>query len=131
MTSGATAVPSGMQVRFPRRYLTDDVARHLEQLITTGHLGNGQQLPPEPQLATDLGVSRTVVREALHRLKQKGLLVARAGHGTFIARPTAEVLSNLIDLMANVEGCSLPELLETRRAIEVAIAGSAAARCTP
>jgi DNA-binding FadR family transcriptional regulator len=127
-----TSAPSDtVQRSFQRRYLTDDVARHLEQLITTGRLGDGQQLPPEPQLASDLGVSRTVVREALHRLKQKGLLVSRAGHGTFITRPTAEVLSNLIDLMAKVEGCSLPELRETRRAIEVAVASSAATRCTP
>jgi DNA-binding GntR family transcriptional regulator len=52
--------------------------------IRDGRFSEGVQLPPEVELATSLGVSRTTVREALLQLEQEGLLIRRHGHGTFV-----------------------------------------------
>lgn len=47
----------------------------------------GDRLPPEPQLATELGVSRTTLRLALSRIEQAGLVERRPGGGTVVTRP--------------------------------------------
>jgi len=44
----------------------------------------GDQLPPERELAQQFGVSRTAVREAVKALREKGLVEAYPGRGTFI-----------------------------------------------
>ena len=50
--------------------LSDQVAQALLARIESGHLRPGEKLPPEAALAPEFGVSRTVVREAISRLKQ-------------------------------------------------------------
>jgi len=47
----------------------------------------GEQLPPEPQLAQQLGVSRATLREAMRSFEERGQLVRRHGVGTFVASP--------------------------------------------
>ncbi len=53
--------------------------------ITRSRLEPGAQLPPEPELATELGVSRATLREALRSLQDEGLLMRTRGAGTFLA----------------------------------------------
>jgi DNA-binding GntR family transcriptional regulator len=59
--------------------------RAIEQQITSGRLRPGDRLPSEPTLTEDLQVSRSVVRQALNRLEQDGLLRRVKGRGTFVA----------------------------------------------
>ena len=66
----------------------------LRDRIEDGRLADGVQLPPEVELASSLGVSRTTVREALLQLEQEGLLIRRHGHGTFV-RSRARLRGNL------------------------------------
>src|SRR5262249_30709260 len=57
----------------------------IEQEILSGRIVPNTRLPAEPELANDLGVSRSVVRQALIRLEHEGLLSRVRGHGTFVA----------------------------------------------
>ena len=67
-----------------RSLLRDDVYRRLRDTITDGTFAPGEQLR-DGELATWLGVSRTPVREALLRLAQGGLVVARPGRSTVVS----------------------------------------------
>lgn len=67
--------------------LVDQVYHYLEELIDEGLLEFGQQLPPEHDLAEQLGVSRFSLREALQRLLANGYIITRRGIGTFVNKP--------------------------------------------
>ena len=64
--------------------LSDQVTEALLSRIESGRLKPGEKLPPEAALASEFGVSRTVVREAISRLKQEGLVESRQGSGVFV-----------------------------------------------
>jgi GntR family transcriptional regulator len=70
--------------RLERKTLTDIAQQELRQAITGGTFQPGSQLPTEAELCEMLGVSRTVVREALRVLEDDGLVVRRHGIGTFV-----------------------------------------------
>src|SRR5258708_31243001 len=63
--------------------LSDQAESLIEELITNGELKVGARLPGERELVNRLGVSRTVVREAIGRLASRGILHVQAGKGTF------------------------------------------------
>ena len=62
----------------------DDCFLHLRRQILSRALAPGKQLPPERELATQLGVNRTTLRTALTRLESAGLIAARQGSGTLV-----------------------------------------------
>jgi GntR family transcriptional regulator len=70
--------------RSERKTLTEVAQHELRQAITTGTFQPGSQLPTEAELCEILGVSRTVVREALRMLEDDGLVARRHGVGTFV-----------------------------------------------
>jgi len=65
--------------------LSDRLAALLRGQIDTGALRPGDRLPTEQQLAHAHGVSRTVVREAVHQLRSRNLVHARQGSGVYVA----------------------------------------------
>ena len=67
-----------------RKTLTEVAQQELRQAITGGTFRPGSQLPTEAELCEMLGVSRTVVREALRVLEDDGLVARRHGVGTFV-----------------------------------------------
>src|SRR5574339_262369 len=67
-----------------RKTLTEIAQQELRQAITQGTYLPGSQLPTEAELCEMLGVSRTVVREALRVLEDDGLVARRHGIGTFV-----------------------------------------------
>lgn len=67
------------------RRLSFSVRDALAGRITSGAIPPGSRLPPEPQLAEDLGVSRATLREALRSLEEDGFVTRRRGAGTFAA----------------------------------------------
>ena len=70
--------------RAERKTLTEIAQQELRQAITGGTFRQGSQLPTEAELCEMLGVSRTVVREALRVLEEEGLVARRHGVGTFV-----------------------------------------------
>ncbi len=110
--------------------LSDRLAALLQQRIASGELAPEERLPTEQRLADLHGVSRTVVREAVSRLKSMGLLVSRQGSGVFVApRHQARALAfdpSVLDSMAGVL-----QVVEVRRGLEAEMAAQAAERITP
>jgi DNA-binding FadR family transcriptional regulator len=113
-----------------RRWET--LVRALVARIVSGELAPGAAFPTEPSLALEFGVSRTVVREALKILEEKGLVDIQHGRGT---RVEDQRRWNLLD--ATVLGASLDhdplsslfeDLTTMRMAIECEAAASAATR---
>jgi len=86
--------------------LPDQVYELLARKITSGEFGEGDRLPPETHLARDFGVSRTVLREAIARLRNAGLVVTKQGLGMFVTgsfegipfRISAETRNDVINL---------------------------------
>lgn len=67
--------------------LVETVERQILDLIRSNRLGVGDSLPAEAELTAGLGVSRSVVREALSRLRMLGLLESRKKRGMIVAEP--------------------------------------------
>jgi GntR family transcriptional regulator, transcriptional repressor for pyruvate dehydrogenase complex len=120
----STAAP-----RLVAERLSDQLAAHLASQIEAGALSPGDRLPTEQQLSALHGVSRTVVREAVHQLKSRELLHSRQGSGVFVA-PAA--LNRPLSFDASVLGsmAAVVQVREVRRALEGEIAALAAERAT-
>lgn len=114
-------------VRTSRLY--EQIVQQIEDSVLKGTLKPGDQLPAERELAQQLGVSRTAVREAVKTLREKGLVEAYSGRGTFITDGTSQAARQSFDLMIKLgqqEGS--PHLAELRLILEPGIAGLAAVR---
>jgi GntR family transcriptional repressor for pyruvate dehydrogenase complex len=120
------ALPSA---RLVSERLSDRLAALLAGQIEGGVLKPGDRLPTEPQLAAAHGVSRTVVREAVHQLRSRGLLVSRQGSGVFVAAP-AEFRPLPFDPSVLASTAAVVQIIEVRRALEGEIAALAARRAT-
>src|ERR687885_171809 len=83
-----------LPVRAP---LVGQTAAAIRARIKTGRWQLGQQLPSEPQLATELGISRGTLRESVRLLVSDGLLNRKHGVGTFVARVPPPSIDRGID----------------------------------
>jgi GntR family transcriptional regulator, transcriptional repressor for pyruvate dehydrogenase complex len=107
--------------------LSDQVSQALLARIESGQLKPGEKLPAEAVLAPEFGVSRTVVREAISRLKHGGLLESRQGSGVFVSlQPAIRPLKIDDSVIESRE--ALLHIVELRRAIESETAALAAQR---
>jgi GntR family transcriptional regulator, transcriptional repressor for pyruvate dehydrogenase complex len=114
-----------------REKLSNGIVHQLENLILNNALRVGDALLPERELATQLGVSRNILREAISTMVQKGLLEVRQGSGTFVASPSVEFLRDSLAFFVRFNKSGFFDLLEARFALEVQIAELAALRRTP
>ena len=108
-----------------RSSLSDSVADQLAHLILDYELGPGARLPSERGMAEQLRVSRIVVREALGRLAQRGLIEVRPGVGAFVARMRASSVSDPLRLYIRRHQVAQAQLFELRHALEPAVAAAA------
>jgi GntR family transcriptional repressor for pyruvate dehydrogenase complex len=110
--------------------LVELVVERLEAPIRRRELRPGDRLPPERLLATELGVSRATLREALHELELKGLVERRQGRGTVIVgADRGDLTQHLVEKLAS-EDREILELMDFREAIEAPIAARAARYAT-
>ncbi len=109
--------------------LSDRLAALLGDQIDSGALRPGDRLPTEARLALTHGVSRTVVREAVHQLKSRERVVSRQGSGVFVAAaPTHQPLAFDPTVLGSVQ--AVVHVVELRRVIEAEMAAFAAERAT-
>jgi len=109
--------------------LFEQIVQQIEESIRNGQLREGERLPAERELAQQFGVSRTAVREAVKTLREKGLVEAYAGRGTFVVTRTSETLmQNLDRMLRGGPAQSTPHLTEVREILEPEIAALAAER---
>ena len=109
--------------------LTDEAITKIRNMIRSGELPPGARLPPEPQLAAQMGLSRGGVREAVKALETARVLDVRRGDGTYVTslapRLLLEGLGFAVELLRDD---TLLEVMEVRRLLEPAATGLAAIR---
>lgn len=111
-----------------RDHLYEQIADRLQEMIVTRGLLPGDRLPPERELCSLFGVSRTVIREAIKVLAARGLVSIEVGRGTFITNDTGQVALESLNRHFRADQASLRELHEARLILEPSIAALAAQR---
>ena len=106
----------------PRR-LYRQIADQIRALIASGEFSAGARLPPERDLAKQLGVSRPSVREALIALEVEGLVEVRIGSGIYVLGPNGSDQDGAVPVQAEAGPF---ELLRARYMIEAECAALAA-----
>jgi GntR family transcriptional regulator, transcriptional repressor for pyruvate dehydrogenase complex len=111
--------------------VTDEAIEKIKAMIVNGTLRAGDRLPKEADLAADLGLSRSSLREAVRALSLMNILDVRQGDGTYVTslEPTLllEALSFIVDFHRDA---TVLELLAVRRILEPAATAMAAERAT-
>ncbi|WP_194892981.1 FadR/GntR family transcriptional regulator [Catenulispora pinisilvae] len=106
-------------------------AERILEYIVREQLAPGSRLPTEKDLADALGLSRTVVREAVKVLSAVGRLSVQKGRGMFVAEPRDGLFQDAFAQFLPADLRQVDELLEFRHQVETTAAGLAAQRATP
>ncbi|MEU4227018.1 FadR/GntR family transcriptional regulator [Nonomuraea sp. NPDC026600] len=135
LTADAPGTSLGPIERRRSRRLGDTVVAHLVDRIVSEVYPVGAVLPTEPELCAEFGVSRTVVRESIKLLEEKGLVKATPGRGTCVLRPIGWNLLDPVVLEAQIRHDSdlavLDDLVNVRAALECDMAAQCARVITP
>ncbi|TDQ54465.1 FadR/GntR family transcriptional regulator [Actinorugispora endophytica] len=114
-----------------RMPVTQRAIERIKAMIADGSLQPGQRLPTERELAVEMGLSRSSMREAIRALTTLGVLEARHGAGVYVTALRPGDLLETFSVLAEVSrGQTLLEVLQVRRMIEPAATALAAARAT-
>lgn len=108
--------------------LYEQIADKLEDMILASGFAEEAKLPSEQTLAERFSVSRNVIREALKLLKERGLIESRNGTGSYITKPEAANLSDVISRMVVLDNIDYKAIYDVRIILETA-ACRKAARC--
>src|SRR4051794_7233387 len=112
----------------PARRRTEEVVERIAAQIASGGLSVGAKLPTEQAMMAAMGVSRTVVREAISALRARGLVTTRQGAGAFVNSESQQPYAIDPDGLGSL--ASVIEILELRTAVEVEAAAIASERAT-
>src|ERR1700694_1389669 len=111
--------------------VTSEAIDKIQGLIISGSWGPGARLPKETELAAQLGLSRTSLREAVRALSQLRVLEVRQGDGTYVSSLEPDLLLESTGFVTHLLlGDTALELFEVRRLLEGAAASLATARIT-
>jgi DNA-binding FadR family transcriptional regulator len=117
--------------RRTRTSVTDDAITRIRHMILTGELAPGDKLPPESDLAAELGLSRTSLREAVRALTLLGVIDARQGDASYITSLGPELLLNALGLAMDLQReDTMADLVGVRRILEPSATAMAATRIT-
>jgi DNA-binding FadR family transcriptional regulator len=117
--------------RRARKSVTDDAITKIRHMILSGQLAPGDRLPPEADLAAELGLSRTSLRESVRALTLLGVIDTRQGDGSYITGLGPELLLGAIGLAVDLQREeAVPDLVAVRRILEPAATALAATRIT-
>jgi len=104
---------------------------HIKRTITDNRMQAGDMLPPEGQIAQDLGVSRGSVREAIKGLESLGIVEVRHGNGVFVRAFNFDSFLDLLSYGLVFDQGRIGEILQIRKWLELAAIGDTTQRITP
>ncbi|HRF49658.1 MAG TPA: FadR/GntR family transcriptional regulator [Anaerolineales bacterium] len=104
------------------------VVDHIKGYILDHDLHPGDPLPPEGQLADDLGVGRSSVREAVKSLQSLGIIEVRPGNGLFVRELNFDPMIEAFKFGMSFDTRTVEELLQVRIWLESAVIGDAVQR---
>lgn len=110
--------------------LYEQIADRLEEIILGEDMREEDKLPSEQALAEKFNVSRNVIRESLKILKERGLIDSRNGTGSYITKPEASNLSDVINRMVVLENMDFKDIYDVRIILETAACKRAAKNIT-
>lgn len=109
-------------------HMTMRVVNHIRNLIETGGLQPGDQIPPEREFARRLRISRASLRTGIGYLAAMGVMDVRHGVGTFVADGPPEIGKSSLSLLGALHGFQSWQMFEARRILESELAALAAQR---
>jgi GntR family transcriptional repressor for pyruvate dehydrogenase complex len=109
--------------------LYEQIADSMEEMIFDSETDD-KRLPTEHELMSKYGVSRSVIREALKLLKERGLVSMRAGDGSYATIPKGEIISRTLGRVMRFNGVSDEKITRVRLVLEAEAAGEAALHAT-
>lgn len=107
------------------------IIENVKQALIRGELHSGDRLPSETELAEQLGVGRSAVREAMKVLEAIGVVNIRRGDGTYIVEQASDALLSPLVFAVMLEAGMTTELFELRFLIQVGYTQLAAENATP
>lgn len=125
---------SNNQSSIPRNIpLYQQVVSLIEREIANGTYKIGDKIPTEAELSEQYSVSRTVIREAIKVMKEKGVVETKVATGTFVICDYSKGVSNSIDvlMLQNLQMDSMNEILEIRKIFEPEVAAIVAKVAKP
>jgi len=111
-----------------REAVPQQIVSRLLDLIQQRHLGPGDRLPAERELAAAMGVSRSSLREALRALTVLGVTEMRHGAGTYVSSLEPDLLVRHLSFVLSLSEHASDQLFEARKVVEPAMAALAAER---
>jgi len=129
---GDSFVPNDMfrTLKLAEVSLSIQAAQQIRDLIRAGELKKGDRLPSERELSERLGVSRTVVREAIKMLRASGYVRVRMGVGSFVAEDPVNILEDSMSYSNDPESKKIADLHQVREVLEPSVAALAAENAT-
>lgn len=109
---------------------TAKVISRIKDLIASGDLIPGDKIPSERTLASDFGIGRTLVREALHKLEFYGIVKTLPQKGSILNGLDLDILDGLLSDVLNIQSYDFFSLVETRIFLEEKAIMLCAERCT-
>jgi GntR family transcriptional repressor for pyruvate dehydrogenase complex len=113
-----------------RKPLYEQVSDRLREFVDVNNLQPGARLMTERELAQQLSVGRSSVREAITALRIQGMVEVRHGDGIYLLRRPEDLISTLATELVETH-IDHPYIWETRQALETQCARLAATRATP
>jgi GntR family transcriptional repressor for pyruvate dehydrogenase complex len=110
--------------------LADIVADHLLEMLRQGTFQAGDKLPAERELASQFGISRASLRDAIRHLELLGYLEVKQGGGTFVRVPDGQALTLPFQALLSGQPHLAEDLIEFRFLLEPEVTALAAMHCT-
>ena len=102
------------------------------KMVSSGRLSAGDRLPPEKELAAQLGLSRNSLREAVRALTILRVLEPRQGDGTYVTSLQPHLLTEAVALVTDLMSeRAVAELYQVRRILEAEASAMASIRISP
>lgn len=102
-------------------YLHSDIVNFIEEKIQSHTYKEGDKLPSERELANEFKVSRSVVREGIQILREKGLIEIHPGRGAFVTKPDPLMVASTMERILQNYETTVEDILEVREDMELII----------